>query len=104
MNVEGESIMAEAMETEQQVAEQTRRAAQHGIERMREGEPTKSIMEMQEMIPSPIYAYAAGASVLASALLFFTRRSKDWALFVGQWAPTILAMGLFYKALKPSRE
>lgn len=95
--------MAEAMTKEQQAARETKEAAQRGIERLKEGEPTRAAMEVQEMIPTAAYAVAAGASILASAILFL-RRYRDWSLFVGQWAPTILIMGIFYKLLRPSKE
>lgn len=96
--------MAEAMTKEQQMAEKTREAAQKGVERVREGEPTQAVMEIQEAIPTAAYAYAAGASILASAALFSSRKTRDWSLFVGQWAPTFLLMGIFYKLLRPSKE
>ncbi|HOK53013.1 MAG TPA: hypothetical protein PLP86_07455 [Armatimonadota bacterium] len=96
--------MAESMTTEQQVAEKTMEAEKRGMERVREGEPTKALLEAGETAPSTLYAYLAGASVLLSAILFFTRKSKDWSLFIGQWAPTFLALGLFTKLLKPSKE
>ena len=96
--------MAKAMTKEQQVVEETAKAAKRGAQRLAEGEPMQAAMEVQELIPAPLYAYAAGASILASMLLFFLRKNKDWALFVGQWAPTFLAMGAFFKLLRPSRE
>jgi len=93
--------MAEAMTEEQRIAEETGRAVRRGRRRLAEKEPTRAAMEVQEMIPSAVYAYAAGASILASLALFL-RKEKDWSLFVAQWAPTILLMGIFYKLMKPS--
>ncbi|MBI2844800.1 MAG: hypothetical protein HYX78_15510 [Armatimonadetes bacterium] len=95
--------MAEAMTKEKEVAEQAGRAAKRGVQRVAEGEPTRAVMEVQEMIPVPLLAYAAGASILASAILFGAKR-RDWSLFVGQWVPTFLLTGLFYKLLRPSKE
>ena len=95
--------MAEAMTKEKQAVKETAEAAKRGVERVKEGEPTQGMMEAQEKIPSAAYSIAAGASILASLILFLRQR-KDWSLFVGQWAPTFLLMGIFYKLLKPSRE
>lgn len=95
--------MAEAMTREQQAVKETVRAAKRGVERAAEGEPTQGMMEAQERMPSALYAIGAGASILAS-LILFTRKSRDWSLFVGQWAPTFLLMGIFYKLIMPSKE
>jgi hypothetical protein len=95
--------MAEAMTKEQQAVKETGRAMKRGVERLKEGEPSQAMMEAQERIPTAAYAIAAGGSIIASAILF-GRKSRDWSLFVGQWAPTFLLMGIFYKLLKPSRE
>lgn len=56
-----------------------------------------------ESIPSSTYYWLAAASVVGSAVLFFTGR-RNWALFVGQWPPTLLAVALLYKLLRPSHE
>jgi hypothetical protein len=95
--------MAESMTREKQAVQETGRAAKRAVERVAEGEPTQGMMEAQERVPSSVYAIGAGASILASMILFLTRK-KDWSIFVGQWAPTILLMGIFYKLLKPSKE
>ncbi|NJK89726.1 MAG: hypothetical protein HC923_10210 [Myxococcales bacterium] len=51
-------------------------------------------------IPSDVFLWAAGGSILASlALKAFTKREED-ANFVGQWAPTILLIGLYNKIVK----
>lgn len=56
-----------------------------------------------ESIPTSVYYWLAAASVIASAVLFFTGR-RNWAIFVGQWPPTLLAVALLYKLLRPSRD
>ena len=45
----------------------------------------------------------AMASVIFSAVLYLLGR-RSTALFVGQWPPTLLAMALLYKLLRPSQE
>lgn len=52
-------------------------------------------------IPSSAYYFAMLGSVLASAALYIAGR-RQTALFVGEWAPTLLTAGLFYKLLHPS--
>lgn len=50
-------------------------------------------------LPSDLFLYAAGSSIVASLTLKVMGRDKD-ALFVGQWAPTILLLGLYNKVVK----
>ena len=59
------------------------------------------VFEFLSSIPSATYVYAMLASVAASAFLYATGR-RHTALFIGEWAPTLAAMGLFYKLLRPS--
>ena len=95
--------MAEAMTKEQQDIEQMAEAAKRGVEKIKEGEPTKAIAEVQETTPSMVYAYFAGGSILASVLLFLFKK-RESAIFVGLWPPTLFSMALFYKLLRPSTE
>jgi hypothetical protein len=64
---------------------------------------TDTYFEAMEGVPSSVYYGLAAASIVASAYLFFTGK-RTWALFVGQWPPTIIALALMYKVLRPSRE
>ena len=50
-------------------------------------------------LPSDMFLWAGGASIVASATLRFLGR-KDDAHFVGQWAPTFLILGLYNKLVK----
>jgi hypothetical protein len=57
----------------------------------------KTMMERQTAkLPTDAFLWAAGGSIAASLTLKMIGRDKD-ALFVGQWAPTFLALGLFNK-------
>ena len=49
--------------------------------------------------PSDMFLWAAGGSILASLALKMSGRDRD-ALFVGQWAPTFLLLGLYNKLVK----
>lgn len=93
--------MAEVMTKEKQTAKEAREAARRGMKRMREGEPMEAAIEVTEMMPPSVYLYATGASILASAILFSVK-NRDWALFIGQWAPTFLALGIFANVIKHS--
>lgn len=66
-------------------------------------ERKNDLMRSMESIPVQIYWGMAMASVLLSAVLYLLGR-RSTALFVGQWPPTLLAMALLYKLLRPSQE
>ena len=65
----------------------------------REGILAKTIEEQTAKLPSDTFLWAAIASIGASLTLKFMGRHKD-ALFVGQWAPTFLILGLYNKLVK----
>lgn len=67
-------------------------------------EPGKSRMtdvidRQTERVPSDVFLYAAGASIATSLVLKLTKRDHE-ALFVGQWAPTFLLLGVITKLTK----
>lgn len=64
-----------------------------------EGPIARSIEEQTAKLPSDTFLWAAGASIVTSLALKFTGRSHE-ALFVGQWAPTFLILGLYNKLVK----
>lgn len=51
---------------------------------------------------APLIALAALASFVLSVVLWFTD-SREEALFVGLWVPSILSLGAFYAALGSGR-
>ncbi|HEV2121423.1 MAG TPA: hypothetical protein VGW38_01445 [Chloroflexota bacterium] len=61
------------------------------------------LMRSMEDIPVQVYWGMAMASVIFSAVLYLLGR-RSTALFVGQWPPTLLAMALLYKLLRPSQQ
>ncbi len=65
----------------------------------REGPVGKIFEKQASKIPSDIFMWAAGGSIVASLALKLAKRDHE-ALFVGQWAPTFLVLGLFNKLLK----
>jgi hypothetical protein len=60
---------------------------------------TSGIESHTAKIPSSGYLSAAIASMAASAVLKIMGKN-DWALFVGQWAPSFLIIGVYNKLVK----
>lgn len=65
----------------------------------REGFLAKSIEEQTAKLPSDTFLWLALGSIAASLTFKITGRDKD-ALFVGQWAPTFLLLGVYNKLVK----
>jgi hypothetical protein len=70
-----------------------------GISEGREDSVTKTIEAQTEQIPSVAFLGLAIASMAAS-LIFMIMGRRNVANFIGQWAPTILIMGLYNKTVK----
>jgi hypothetical protein len=68
-------------------------------QRHSEGGLARPIEEFTARLPSDTFLWAAGASILASLTLKVSGRHQD-ALFVGQWAPTFLLLGVYNKIVK----
>jgi hypothetical protein len=64
-----------------------------------EGPVARAIEEQTAKLPSDAFLWAAGASIAASLILKILERHHE-ALFVGQWAPTILILGVYHKLVK----
>jgi hypothetical protein len=75
-------------------AHQMSEAMEHG-----EGIVAKTIEEQTAKLPSDTFLWAAGLSIAASLLLQVTGRKVE-SNFVGQWAPTLLILGLYNKIVK----
>jgi hypothetical protein len=65
----------------------------------REGRYTSEIEKRTSRVPSGTYLAAAISSMAASAILKIVGKD-NWALFVGQWAPAFLIMGVYNKVVK----
>ena len=64
-----------------------------------EGKVARTIEEQTAKLPSDTFLWAAGASIAASATLQLMG-SRHASVFVGQWAPTLLILGLYNKLVK----
>jgi hypothetical protein len=91
--IQEERIMPE---TTSQIGQQGRtdQGRQHS-----EGVVARTIEEQTAKLPSDLFLWAAGASILGSMALQCSGRQHA-SLFVGQWAPTFLILGLYNKLVK----
>ena len=64
-----------------------------------EGVVARAIEEQTAKLPSDTFLWLAGGSIAASITLKLMGQDKT-ALFVGQWAPTFLILGLYNKIVK----
>jgi hypothetical protein len=65
----------------------------------REGNVAKMIEEQTARLPSDTFLWAAAGSIIGSLMLQASGKERK-ALFVGQWAPTFLILGLYNKLVK----
>jgi len=95
--------MATATGTANRIANQPQRRSQDEPNRQqeehREGEVARQIEQQTAKLPSDLFLWAAGASILGS-LALMSCGHKHGSLFVGQWAPTFLILGLYNKLVK----
>ena len=64
-----------------------------------EGVVAKTIEQQTAKLPSDTFLWLAGGSIATSLTLKMMGRDHE-ALFVGQWAPTFLILGLYNKLVK----
>jgi hypothetical protein len=64
-----------------------------------EGTVARAIEHQTAKLPSDLFLWAAGGSILGSLTLQFMGYKRE-SLFVGQWAPTFLILGLYNKLVK----
>ncbi len=64
-----------------------------------EGKVATTIERQTVKWPSDWFLWAAGAVVIGSLALQATKRKHE-ALFVGEWVPTLLLLGLYNKLVK----
>ncbi|RYY17244.1 MAG: hypothetical protein EOO04_25705 [Chitinophagaceae bacterium] len=70
-----------------------------GNQDKREGPVARTIEEQTSKLPSDLFLWAAGASMVASLALKVSGH-KHTALFVGQWAAPFLLLGIYNKIVK----
>jgi hypothetical protein len=65
----------------------------------KEGPVASAIENYTSKLPSDVYLWAALGSMAVSATLKVMRKDEE-ALFVGQWAPSFLLLGVYNKIVK----
>ena len=70
-----------------------------GDGRHAEGPVARGIEEYTAQMPSDWFLWAAGASIAGSLICKLSGKDHE-ALFVGQWAPTFLLLGIYNKIVK----
>jgi hypothetical protein len=69
------------------------------MQRKGEGETTKMIESYTAQVPSGTYLTLAIGSMALSLIMMLSGR-KEAGTFIGQWAPTLLIIGLYNKLVK----
>jgi hypothetical protein len=64
-----------------------------------EGPVARAIEHYTSQLPSDVFLWAAGGAIATSLCLRLSGAKHD-ALFVGQWAPTFLLLGIYNKIVK----
>jgi hypothetical protein len=64
-----------------------------------EGTVARSIEQQTAKLPSDLFLWAA-VGAIATSLTLKVMGQRHNALFVGQWAPTFLILGLYNKIVK----
>jgi hypothetical protein len=65
----------------------------------KEGKVARAIEEQTAKLPSDLFLWAAGGAIATSLLLKLAKKDH-LALFVGQWVPSFLLLGIYNKIVK----
>ena len=68
-----------------------------------EGPVARSIEEQTAKLPSDTFLWAS-LGAIATSLVLQTLGKKAESLFIGQWAPTFLILGLYNKIVSDAHE
>jgi len=64
-----------------------------------EGPVAETIEKRTAKLPSDLFLWASAASI-ATSLICMVAGKKQVANFIGQWAPTVLLLGVYNKIVK----
>ncbi|MHB0958534.1 MAG: hypothetical protein ACYC0X_16705 [Pirellulaceae bacterium] len=79
--------------------EQMSRGTRAEAQRHSEGAVARTIEEQTAKLPSDVFLWAAGGSIIGSLTLKMIGKD-DEALFIGQWVAPFLILGLYNKLVK----
>ena len=65
----------------------------------REGRTAKMIEQQTQHLPSDLFLWTALGAITGSAVLQIMGK-RETSIFVGQWAPVLLVLGLYNKVVK----
>ena len=65
--------------------------------------PQNIVFRVLDAVPSQLW-YILGIGSVFASLILQAIGLKNWADFVGKWAPTFLLVGLYHKLLRPGNE
>lgn len=83
----------------------TNKAREFAGREYHEGPIGRALEKQATKVPSDVFLWAALGSIIGS-LAFQAFGKKDTSLFIGEWVPTFLMLGLYNKIVKsvgPSR-
>jgi len=115
MNTQTREQMDQAQGTAQEKAQQAKESAGQAAQNLggqtadafrdfaQDDNPAQGFVAIWEKIPTNMYFFAAAGSILISLLLMLSGKQRA-AIFVGQWPPTMIALALMNKLLRPSQE
>ena len=69
--------------------------------RQTEGKVARAIENQTARLPSDLFLWAATGSIVAS-LVVRLGGNRELSQFIGQWAPTLLILGVYNKVVKVS--
>ncbi len=79
------------------VKEKVKEKVQEAAEMVKEKRgAVDTAMAIPENAPSLLYVGMTAGSIILSVILYAFKKKED-AIFVGHWAPTFLALGIFLK-------
>lgn len=84
---------------ETQTARERSKPSNGQPEQVKEGPVARSIESKTAKMPSDLFLWGAGAAVVGSLTLMILGK-KQTANFLGQWAPTLLLLGVYNKIVK----
>lgn len=81
------------------VANELKRKAANYNPQKKEGPIAKAIEEQTAKLPSDTFLWAS-LTTMAASLTLKVLKQDNMALFVGQWAPAFLLLGIYNKLVK----
>jgi hypothetical protein len=99
MAAEMQSRLPETRSRQERTEGMTVTMGQGKAQQQSEGTIARMIEEQTAKLPSDLFLWGAGAAIVGSMLLQCTGR-KEESLFVGQWVPTLLILGVYNKIVK----